>query len=1527
MEGFSCLLIGNDNLTIQCGTMLLESGHDIRAVVTKRDEIAQWAHENNITHIAPGSDASIEKVRGLQFDWLLSIANTDIISSEVLSLPRRGAVNFHDGPLPRYAGLNAPVWAILNKETTHGITWHMIEGGVDEGDIVVQRMVNVDDKDTALTLNAKCFAAAVESFEEVMATIATDAPARQAQDLSQRTYFGVKDRPALSAFIDFTQTTSTILRLLRGLDHGDYRNPLAVPKINLGGKIVLIRKGKKVHGEGTPGEVLSSDAQSLTIATSDGAVQLSGLTDLNGAPLSPSTLSARAVAALPDADLLKDAQASTLRGETYWARQFQNYHPAVWLPATQSDAPRDWSREFALGNGLDTATGFAAFGAIISGLCEFDTIDLALAQSCAVPGVSAHWVPIRFDASAGWQNAATAMGQSLDKAQTNGSAAADLMARCPDIGHATMPNAALSDDGPVAGAALSFAIKDGTATVYADLSRVSVEEADLITDRTRHLLANLEGMAADKAIENLPMLPDSERELVLNAWNETSVETDANACIHHPFEARAAHSPDKVALVFEGESLTYGALDARANQVAHVLRDMGVSAGKPVGLHMRRSLDLVVAALGILKAGGAYLPLDPNYPADRLALFVENSGTDVILTEPALLGQFSAPDLTALSITDPKIDAAPNTPTNVTSDVEDLAYLIYTSGSTGTPKGVMIPHRSVHNFFTGMDARIKHDPPGVLMAVTSLSFDISVLELFWTLARGFKVVISGEEKLIADSGGAGESAMDFSLFYWGNDDGVGRDKYALLLEGAQFADQNGFTAVWTPERHFHSFGGLYPNPSVTGAAVAAVTRNLAVRAGSCVAPLHHPARIAEEWAVIDNLTDGKAGIAIASGWQPDDFVLRPENTPPENKPAMTRAINDLRALWSGEKVAFPKADGSTHEVMTQPRPVSENLPIWITTAGNPDTWRQAGEMGANVLTHLLGQTVDEVGEKIEIYHAALRSAGHNPDDFSVTLMLHTFIASDRETARDIAREPMKDYLRAAADLIKQYAWAFPAFKRPEGVDTARQIDLAGLEPEELETILDFAFERYFEDSGLFGTVEDALARVEQVSAIGVTEIACLIDYGIERQTVLDGLRPLADVVRRAVVRAPSDDWSIAAQIERHKATHLQCTPYMARMLTTNEASQEALSKLKHLMIGGEALSGTLVADLKKITEASIENMYGPTETTIWSTTERATAGPGTVCIGRPIANTQTYVLNDAMEPCPVGVAGELYIAGRGVALGYWKRDDLTAERFLDDPFRDGNKMFKTGDMAKWRADGKLDFLGRNDRQVKIRGYRMELGEIEAALEAETGVSQAAVVVPKDASGVGVLTAYITGDANEAAVRAGLAKRLPPFMVPTHVHTLDRMPLTPNKKIDRNALKPPKPAKAVTPVAAPKARVDAVGTPMKADLSDIEGTIAAVWSRILGVEKVSPSDNFFDMGGHSLLAVEAHREIKKTLGLAKLSIADIFRAPTLGGLTARATTLANPDAAGGKAAPAERAGENPKSVINKRRAMRQSRMTH
>ena len=1283
-------------------------------------------------------------------------------------------------------------------------------------------------------------------------------------------------------------------------------------------------------GGPVPGTVLDVSEEGLTVTTGSAPILLSRLTDLDGHVVDPATL-ATVGDVLPalspeQAEALTTAHAAITPHDPYWRLQLNGLEPAELPQALVSTAEPVWARKpLSLPGALSgdrLMAALAAWAARIGGKTAFDIAFRDGTPDAGAEGYLNPWTPIRFDAEASFAQAASAFAARLGEARKRLTFARDIIARDPGLGPLAIPQIGLTTGAdPIPGTCLTIAVTDQGAVAIHDTARLPEETLNTLLGRLDVLADAIAGGEDETEVTRLPVLPEAERAQVIDGWNATATDYDRDSCIHQLFEAQAARTPDATAVVFEGEALTYAELNARANRVANTLGTMGVGPDTLVGLHCPRSLELLIGALAIQKAGGAYVPLDPAYPADRVALYIEDSGAPVLLVHSSLTAGLPQHSAQLLEIdTDPRIAQAPdsNPDSGVTPD--KLAYVIYTSGSTGRPKGVMIEHRNVSNFFTGMDDRISHNPPGVWLAVTSLSFDISVLELFWTISRGFTVVLSSDENRALVSSGRlaiTDRQMDFSLYYWGNDDGVGPKKYELLLEGAKFADKNGFCALWTPERHFHAFGGPYPNPSVTGAAVAAVTDNLEVRAGSCVAPLHHPARIAEEWGVIDNLTNGKTGLAIASGWQPDDFILRPENTPPANKPAMFEAIKVLRKLWVGEAVGFPRKDGTMHEVVTQPRPVSKKLKVWVTTAGNPATWKEAGANGANVLTHLLGQSVQEVGEKIKLYHQALRDAGHDPADFKVTLMLHTYLADTREASREGCYEPMKDYLRSAAGLIKQYAWAFPAFKRPEGAKNAFDIDLGSLDGDEMEGILDFAFERYFEDSGLFGTIDDALARVEQVKRIGVDEIACLVDYGIPVPQVLDGLKLVAEVVKRAnqPTEVAEDDFSIAAQIVRHGVTHMQCTPSMARMIAMNDEARYALGRLKNFMIGGEALPGALVADFNKVTSAKIENMYGPTETTIWSSTETASASDGIVNIGHPIANTQLYVLDEMREPVPIGVPGELFIGGDGVARGYWQREDLTAERFVDNPFH-GGRMYRTGDLVRWRDDGKIDFIGRADFQVKIRGYRIELGEIEARLNAFPNVSEAVVIAREDTPGDLRLVAYLTaaGPVGETSLREALARELPEHFVPAHFVLLDAFPLTPNRKVDRKALPAPT-------AAAPKRTEEYV-----APENDVERQIAEIWKKILGVTEVSSKDNFFELGGHSLLAVQAHREIKQALGATRLSITDIFRFPTLTGLAKHLDDKPKgPDGDDPEAASraAERAAARA-DAMSRRRAMRASR---
>jgi natural product biosynthesis luciferase-like monooxygenase protein len=811
----------------------------------------------------------------------------------------------------------------------------------------------------------------------------------------------------------------------------------------------------------------------------------------------------------------------------------------------------------------------------------------------------------------------------------------------------------------------------------------------------------------------------------------------------------------------------------------------------------------------------------------------------------------------------------PSNPARV-GDGSTLAYVIYTSGSTGRPKGVMVEHRNVLNFFAAMDRRLGASPPGVWLAVTSLSFDISVLELLWTLTRGFKVVLYADENRVSSATLATNAhrPMDFSLFYFSAADDAEkagqRDKYRLLLEGARYADHHGFTAVWTPERHFHSFGGLYPNPSVTGAAVAAVTRRVGIRAGSCVLPLHHPVRVAEEWAVVDNLSNGRVGLSVAAGWQPDDFVLRPESHA-DSKAAMFRDLETVRRLWRGETVTMPGPRGDV-KVRCLPRPVQAELPIWVTTAGNVETFEAAGRVGASVLTHLLGQTVAEVEGKAAAYRRAWQAAGHAGDGY-VTLMLHAFVGPDTDQVKERVRGPMKEYLKTSISLIRGFASAFPTFKRKDDA-----LDFDALSAEEFEALLDYSFERYFETSGLFGDLDRCQAIVDQLKGIGVDEIACLIDFGVDTDTTIDHLRHLNRLRHLTAKPRATGDYSLATLIERHSVTHLQCTPSMAGMLLASDRTRDALRRLRLMLVGGEALTPALAEDLGRTVTGRVFNMYGPTETTVWSTCSEVVPDEA-VSIGRPILNTEVFVCDPFQRPVPPGAEGELCIGGYGVARGYWGRPELTSERFVPDPRTPASRLYRTGDLARVDSTGTLQFLGRLDHQVKVRGFRIELGEIEALLGSHPAVREAAAVAREHGANDTRIIAYVVRrqDVDQDQLKDWLKARLPEYMIPAQVVFLPDLPRTPNLKIDRKALPAPGPLVA----AEPRATSD------KAH-SALEREIATIWREALRIPDVSVDSNFFDLGGHSLLAVQVHTRLKKTLG-RDLGITDLFRFPTIRGL--------------------------------------------
>jgi amino acid adenylation domain-containing protein len=341
---------------------------------------------------------------------------------------------------------------------------------------------------------------------------------------------------------------------------------------------------------------------------------------------------------------------------------------------------------------------------------------------------------------------------------------------------------------------------------------------------------------------------------------------------------------------------------------------------------------------------------------------------------------------------------------------------------------------------------------------------------------------------------------------------------------------------------------------------------------------------------------------------------------------------------------------------------------------------------------------------------------------------------------------------------------------------------------------------------------------------------------------------------------------------------VKITPPHLEVLNYLLPAAEAAGRTGALVIGGEALKAEALGFWRKhAPETRLINEYGPTETVVGCCVYEVEPGEvigGIVPIGRPIANTRLYVLDARFEPVPTGVAGELYIGGSGLARGYLNRPDLTAERFLPDPFGDvaGARLYRSGDLARYAPDGNLEFIGRVDQQVKVRGFRIELGEIEAALSAHAGVREAAVIVREDTPDEKRLTAYVVaepGDATTAAdLRTHLAERLPEYMIPSAFVMLERLPLTSNGKVDRRRLPEPDHARPELERA------------FVAPRNETEEALTKIWSEVLGVERVGVNDNFFELGGHSLLATQVVSRVRNTLKVDLPLRSLFFEAPTV-----------------------------------------------
>ncbi|MER8447868.1 amino acid adenylation domain-containing protein [Mesorhizobium sp. M1066] len=794
-------------------------GHVIGAALCGDAIFAEWAARAKIPRMA-----SVEELSSLlktePVDWILSVANPFILPPDVFGTVRQGAFNYHDGPLPRYAGTHATSWALLAQETEHAITWHRIDDGVDTGDVVVQRQVLIAPTDTALTLNLKCYEAAVEGFRELLTGLKSGKLIAYPQALVNRSYFPRRRRPDAAGCLRWDRSAQDLSAMTRALDFGPYHpNPLCLPKALVGDGVVTVRRLEVLpQRSGFPaGCLLEIHSSHWRVATGTQDVEVCfGSSD--GQALDARDLARHSN--LNEGDrlpILSDEEAQSITAthellaprEDFWRRRLEQFKilQLPFLSSSVAEAPPRWqSSSWFIPSALAKlsphdrteclVTAWLIYLARITGEKDLQlgwtpASDRSQVGSKAMEVLIASVAPmeVTIDLAHDFEEIRKMVAAECAQLRERGSFARDLIARWPTVrgveplrSHQPWPigltittdSCSVAGDltssqgagARLCGDLLTFevCVQDGSFRWQFDASRLAPKQ---IGRMTQHLQTLLYGVRTDagQPVGRIELLPAEERTYLLEELNRTAAAYPSERCIHELFEAQVHKAPEAVALVCEDERLSYGELNARANRLAHHLIGLGVRPDQPVAICLERSPAMVVGLLAILKAGGAYLPLDPAYPCARLQQVLEDAAPRLLLADSAgraALGAEALADVTAIDLetatpTWAGLPASNPDPHALGLTAGHLAYVIYTSGSTGTPKGVMVEHGSLVNYLHWSDRRHYERAANGSLMLMSFSFDGSITTLFGPLLAGARL------RILIDWIGAVEDGQTYDL--------------------------------------------------------------------------------------------------------------------------------------------------------------------------------------------------------------------------------------------------------------------------------------------------------------------------------------------------------------------------------------------------------------------------------------------------------------------------------------------------------------------------------------------------------------------------------------------------------------------------------------------------------------------------------------------------------------------------------------------------------------------------------------------
>jgi amino acid adenylation domain-containing protein/non-ribosomal peptide synthase protein (TIGR01720 family) len=788
---FSCYIIGQSGLTLQCAELVINAGHVVLGIITNHAGIQDWAKDRNI----PCSQSLSFLDGKSSFDYLFSIVNDEVLPKTILNQPRYLAINFHDALLPRYAGMHATSWAILNGEQAHGITWHVMTDGVDAGDILKSAIIAIESEETAFSLNLKCYEQAKNSFVQLLEELATQSFTRTPQNLNQRTYYGRYDKFPNYGLIDWHNSADIIGRLVRALEFGNQPNPLGTAKLVFDKKIYILKEltVTTIPSQQTPGNIVKLTKDYMQIATTTTDVLITRLNCYNGSPCPIAMLHQHfgrqsndnlLLALSLDISVEKQSKIYA-KYESFWVEQFIHLSPphlpffptmpkqnadlqierqlvtVSSIPNTLKQALMSRYQEASFED-LFLSVFFIYFYRVTRQTISlfFTSPDLKKQQNPLADFFSIS-IPMTLELQDNFDfekvlNKVIHQRMQLQKKETY---AIDILDRYPQCSHVlSMQTIEIefveSSQAPTNSIDSLITIliskKEAKITIYLNGSVVKQHSQTFLNALPDHILTLLTGIIAHphQMIAYLPLLTAGEQQNILSDWNQTASSFSNDKTIHLLFEEQATKTPDYIALVFNDQAFTYRELNRQANQIASCFKKMGITHGARIVLCLERQLAMVAAQLGILKVGGIYVPIEPHYPLSRIKYIIEDSKPLAIVTQSSVfnevLTKYDAINQYSLLLLDQLKHSSSDQFVNPNFQVisDDLAYIIYTSGSTGQPKGVLVSHKSVVNCILAIQQCADIKSEDIFLALTSCAFDVAMLDYYLPLSVGAKVIIA-----------------------------------------------------------------------------------------------------------------------------------------------------------------------------------------------------------------------------------------------------------------------------------------------------------------------------------------------------------------------------------------------------------------------------------------------------------------------------------------------------------------------------------------------------------------------------------------------------------------------------------------------------------------------------------------------------------------------------------------------------------------------------------------------------------------